>query len=444
VTATTDAQAGRPAPDAHARPVSEEGGTAVGSFHAFKFQNFRWLWLGNLFSGGAQWIQQTTMGWVVYDLTGSGGILGAMNAMRSVAMLLVMPFAGVSADRVSRNLIIGISQSLLFVIAALLALVIALDRLEVWHLFAFTLLAGLANSFNMPARQTMVFDTVPRHVLPNAIALSSLAMSVTRTLGPMVGGALIVAVGAAANFSLQAIGYLLVLGTVMLIRLPKRAPATQKRNVWRDMREGYGFVFSNPQARVLFMMTLINPLFLIPLHMGLLPIMAKDVFPGGASSLGIMLGALGGGGIFGGLLTASLNSVDRRGVMQLIALSIYSLSQAAFSVMALVTGQMLYAVPFLVLAGAAESVSNTTNQTVLQLLAPDRLRGRINAALQLSPMLWSLSVLIAGTLADHYGAPSIGIGISMLAFGVVVLITMFSPRMRNLRLSRLRAESEVL
>lgn len=381
------------------------------------------------------------MGWVVYDLTGSGGTLGAMNAMRSIAMLLVMPFAGVTADRISRNLIIGVSQVLLFVVALVLAVDIAMGWLEVWHLFAFTLLAGIAGSFNMPARQTMVFDTVPRSVLPNAIALSSLAMSVTRAGGPMIGGVLIVWFGAAANFSLQAIAYLCVLGTVLLIRLPPRKPSTARRAVWRDMREGYGFVFSNPQARVLFMMTLINPLFLIPLHMGILPILAKDVFTGGASSLGIMLGALGAGGIFGGLLTASLNRIDKRGVMQLIALSVYSLAQAAFSAVALVTGDMWLAVPFLLIAGAAESVSNTTNQTVLQLLAPDNLRGRINAALQLSPMLWSLSVLIAGSLADRVGGPTVGIGLSLCAFGVVMLITLFSPRMRQLRLSRLREDS---
>lgn len=381
------------------------------------------------------------MGWVVYDLTGSGGLLGAMNSMRSIAMLLVMPFAGVTADRVSRNVIIGSSQALLAVIAFLLALDIALGMLAVWHLFAFTLLAGIANSFNMPARQTMVFDTVPRAVLPNAVALSSMAMSTTRTLGPMIGGALIVAFGAAANFSLQAIAYLCVLWTVVLIKLPPRQGSAPRRAVFRDMREGYGFVFRNPGARVLFMMTLINPVFLIPLHMGVLPILAKDVFPGGASSLGIMLGALGGGGILGGLLTASLNNIDRRGVMQLIALSIYSLSQATFSAIALLTGDMWLALPFLVLAGAAESVSNTTNQTVLQLLAPDNLRGRINAALQLSPMVWSLSVLAAGAMADRTGAPTVGIVFSLAGFAAVVLVTLFSPRMRQLRLSRLREEA---
>lgn len=380
------------------------------------------------------------MGWVVYDVTGSGGMLGAMNSMRSVAMLLVMPFAGVTADRMSRTRIIGMTQVLLFLIALVLALDIALDLLEVWHLFAFTLLAGIANSFNQPTRQTLIFDTVPRAVLPNAVALSSMAMSTTRAIGPMIGGALIVAVGAAANFSLQAIAYLCVLATIFFIHLPPLRPSTRRRNVIRDMREGYGFVFSNPQARVLFMMTLINPLFLIPLHMGVLPILAKDVFSGGASSLGIMLGALGAGGIFGGLLTASLNRIDRRGVMQLIALAVYSLSQAAFAVVALVLGEMWPALPFLLIAGAAESVSNTTNQTVLQLLAPDDLRGRINAALQISPMLWSLSVLVAGAMADHTGAPTVGIVFSMAGLAVTVLITLFSPRMRHLRLSRLREE----
>ncbi len=412
-------------------------------FYAFRIPNYRLLWVGNALTSVAMWIQQTTMGWVVYDLTGSGSLLGGVNAVRTIPTVLMTPIAGVASDRISRNAIVATSQVALFLCTFLLAVALMLNKAEVWHLFAFSILAGAANAFNMPARQTMVFDVVPRNLLPNAIALSNLAFSVARTIGPMVGGALIVAFGPANNFFIQSFAYLGVMITVLMIRFPARNQApSKKQSFFRDMAEGYSFAFKDPQARLLIFMSVINPLFLIPLHLALLPIYAKTIFEGGASSLGIMLGAIGFGGFFGGLLTASLNKVDQRGLLQIIALLIYSLSQAAFSIVGAVTGQLWLAVPFLSLAGAAESLFNTTNQTVLQLLAPDHLRGRLVSVLQLGPMIMPLGILNAGIFADIVGAPTVGAALSFMAFAVGVAILIFSPRMRNLRLSQLGSEPE--
>jgi MFS family permease len=438
-TATANGDGGRP--PRHDPP--EEPAEEVGRFHAFNYRNYRLLWLGNAFAGAAQWIQQGTMGWVVYDLTGSGSAIGGMNVMRSLPTLFVPPLAGLAADRFSRNLIVGISQLSLFFVTFLIALDLALGYIEVWHLFIFAALVAAGNAFNMPARQAMVFDLVPRHVVPNAIALNSLASSMTRTLGPMIGGALIVAFGAANNFFIQSFAYLGVMTTVFLIHLPKRTVRQgERRHVLREMVEGYRFILRTPQARLLMLMMLINPLFLIPLHLALIPIFAKEIFEGGASANGIMLSAIGAGGVFGGLLTASLNRVDRRGMMQLIALFVYTLSQGTFALVGVLTGEMWYALPFLVSAGAAETVSNTTNQTVLQLMAPSHLRGRIASALQLNPVFMSVGVASAGFLADVFGAGAVGVGMSAAGFGVVTLIFVFSPRMRELRLSRLAPEGE--
>lgn len=137
------------------------------------------------------------------------------------------------------------------------------------------------------------------------------------------------------------------------------------------------------------------------------------------------------------MLTASLNNVDRRGLLQLTALSVYSLSQAAFSLVGAVTGELWFAAPFLVLAGAAESLFMTTNQTVVQLLAPEHLRGRVVGVLQTGPMVMPLGVLLGGVLADLIGAPATGIGLSLMALGVGLALLLFSPRLRNLRLTEL-------
>lgn len=421
-------------------PPEEPSPEAMGTFYAFRYRNYRLLWLGNAFTSVAMWMQNTTMGWVVYDLTGSGALLGSVSAVRALPTLLLTPIAGMASDRISRNTIVAVSQFAMFLYSVALAIDIALGTLEVWHLFVFAVLAAATQSFNMPARQTMVFDVVPRTVIPNAAALSNLAFSISRTVGSFAGGALIVTIGAANNFAIQSLAYLSVMGTMLLMRLPKRVGGGRPRgSFWGELTEGYRFAFGDPQARLLFLMVLINPLFLIPLHLGLLPIFAKDVFQGGGSELGITLSSIGAGGLLGGLITASLNRVDRRGLAQLIAVLIYSMAQALFSIVAGLTGDIWLATPFLFIGGAAEAMYLVTNQTVVQLLAPEHLRGRLTSVLQITFILNPLGSLFAGSMADVIGAPAIGAAMSLAAFALGLGILICSPRMRGLRLSTLQA-----
>jgi hypothetical protein len=258
----------------------------------------------------------------------------------------------------------------------------------------------------------------------------------------MIGGALIVLFGPANNFFLQSLLYLGVMASVLLIRVPARAQAPRKQAFLKDLGEGYSYAAKSPQIRLLLLMMCINPLFLIPLHLALLPIFAKDIFQAGASGLGVLLASLGAGGVLGGLLTASLNRVDRRGLLQLGAVSVYAVAQGMFSLVGLLTGNLWLSFGFLILAGASEAVYGATNQTVLQLVAPDHLRGRITAILQVQPLLMSLGFFYTGTAADFFPAPAVGMTISGIALALSLGILAFSPRMRALRLSALSAQKQ--
>jgi len=407
------------------------------TFEALRYRDYRLLWIGNLCMTIAVWIQTTTMSWVAYSLTGTGSTIGVVNAMRMIPTLMMSPIAGVAVDRFNRNKIIAFSQLSLFAFTLLLAVDIYLGALQVWHLFLFALLAGMTNTFNLPARQTFVFDIVPSEVLPNAIALDNIAFSSARTLAATGAGAMIVAFGAANNFLIQACMYLAIMATVLSIKT-KRAPRTEPhRHILKEMAEGYRYCSRNPNARLLMLMMIINPMLLIPLHLALLPIFATKVLVGGAAALGLLLGSLGVGGVFGGLLTASLSKTDRRGLVQLLSLLIHSLAHAGFCAMAWWTGRIWFALPFLVVAGTVESIHMTTNQTVLQLLAPDHLRGRLTSVIQLVQLLNPIGIYAAGAFADHYGPVSVGIVFSLCAFFLTAAIFLFSSRMRNLRLSEL-------
>lgn len=409
----------------------------IGTLYAFRYRNYRLLWVGDVFTAAAQWIQQTVIGWLVYAITGSGTTLGAVNLMRSVPILLLSPAAGTATDRYSRNRIIAISQIAMAVLTTLVAIDLFMDTLQVWHLFAFTLLVSSANTFNMPARQTFVFDIVPRRVTPNAVALSWLAFSLARSVGPAVGGELIVLFGPANNFLLQAGAYLSVMATVLLIRGQKEREPRPRQSFMDSMREGYGFALHNPQARISLIISLISPVLLIPLHASLLPIFAARVFHEDASGFGILVGSIGFGGLFGGALTASLNRVERRGMLQLGALLVMASCELAFCIVGGITGSLWLAVPFLVVAGAAESLYTTTNTTILQLVAPEHLRGSMAAVLQLSFLVMPVAGLVAGAAADRWGAPSVGMAFTSIAVCATLAILVLSPRMRRLRLSDL-------
>ena len=407
----------------------------IGTFYAFRYPNFRLLWLGDLFTAAAWWMQTTATVWVVYTITGSGQAVGGINAIRIVPTLLLTSIAGVISDRYSRNRIIAISQIGLVLCTFLVAFLLATGSIQVWHLFVFTVIVGVAQTFNMPARQAFVFELVPRRIIPNAVALSWFAFSTSRAVGPAIGGVFIVFLGAANNYFLQSLAYFGVLVSILLIRAPARPEVTSRPTFWQSLRDGYGFVLTNPEARVMVIMSIISPLLIIPVHMALFPIFAEDTFHTGAAGLGILAGSVGFGGLFGGLLVASLSHIDRRGLLQLGALFVFSLAETTFALLALFTGNMLLAAPFLVLAGIAEPFYTTTNTAVLQLLAPERMRGSMAAVLQLSFLFVPLGAIISGTAADYFGAPAVAAVTTFMAFCIGLAILILSPEMRNMRLS---------
>lgn len=413
----------------------------IGTFYAFRFFNYRMLWIGDLATAGAQWMQQVTVSWMVQILTGSSGLVGSVNLMRAFATLL-SPAAGLATDRLGRNRVIAWSQVAMLAVTVAIGVDVSLGTVQLSHIFVFMLLVSVAQTFNMPARQTFVFDLVPRRVIPNAVALSWLAFSIARAGGTMIGGSLVKFVGPATNFYLQAIAYGTVLASVLLIRTGPRPPAPPRKAFLGALMEGWTFALSDPQVRLLLIMSAISPALIIPLHAALLPAFAQHVFNGDAGTFGLLAGSIGVGGLLGGLLTASLNRIDRRGLMQLIALLIFAFSETAFSVLAAVTHNLWLCVPFLVIAGTFETVYTTTNTSVMQLLAPEHLRGSIASVLQLTFLIMPVGSLVAGVAADRVGAPLVGAIITAAAGTIGIAILVLSSRMRGLRLSNLVRDSQ--
>ena len=404
---------------------------------ALRHRDFRWLWAGTFCSTGGQWIQQATLGWVVYDVTGSGSLLGAVLALRAVPMLLLAPVSGVVADRYDRRHALAMSQLLVVAISFALAAALALERIEVWHLFTFTLLAGVGMVFDRTMRNTLVFGVVPRGDVANAVALNSIAFSVMRTVGPAAAGYLIAWVGPAVNFALQGLLYLGVAAIAIALHVPyEAARRTRQGTAFADMTEGLRFAVTHPVARMMLLLGLATSFLLIPSFSALMPVFAVKVFATGPEGLGLMLSAVGAGGVLGGLVAVRVARFDRVGLTQTLALLGFALSLMGFAL----SPNIAVAAVFLMGAGMAEMVNMASNHTVLQMCAPTEMRGRVASLLPMFPALMALGSLTSGIGADFLGAPATVVFTSLITVGVVGIAWTRSRVLRTLRLSRLIAE----
>lgn len=406
------------------------------TFGALRHRDFRRLWAGTFCATAGQWVQQATLGWVVYDLTHSGALLGAVLAMRAIPMLLLAPVSGLVADRYDRRRALAASQLVVVVISFALAAGLALDRVQVWHLFAFTLLAGVGMVFDRTLRNTLVFGTVPRADVANAVALNSIAFSVMRTAGPAAAGFLIAWVGAAWNFALQGLLYLGVGAVALMINTPhEEARRVSHATALADMKEGLRFAATHPVARMMVLLGMVPALLLIPSFSALMPVFAVQVFATGPEGLGLLLSAVGAGGVVGGIAAVWTARIDRVGITQSLALLGFAVSLIGFAL----STDFVLASLFLMGAGIAEMIHMSSNVTALQMCAPQQLRGRVASLLPMFPALMAVGGLISGIGADLIGAPATVVVTALAAVAIAGISWTRSRALRSLRLSKLVA-----
>jgi len=413
---------------------SSAPGEKIGTFASLRIHNFRLLLTGTTLSNAAQWIQLVTLSWLVYDLTGSGTILGTINMVRSVAALIMIPMAGVLIDRLNRRNLLLIVNGWLFTITFTLGLMLLFGYSNILYLFVFSFLGGMAQTIDMALRQVLVFDLVTRSLTPNAVALVQTGWSLMRSFGPGIGGLFILWFGPGGNFLIQAGAYALIAVTIMHIAFPARKSGAVQRSLLYNIREGIRHIMKDGTTRAFMMMGLVLPLLIIPIFVILPPVYAVKVFGDESGKvLGFLMASVGVGGIAGGVVTASLGHLERRGLLQLASLFLLSLSLIAFAF----STMLLVALPLLALAGFFEMIFLTTNQTLLQLSIPDNLRGRVTSVVNLNMALMPLGGLIAGIGSDLLGGPKmITVILAGIAAIIPFLVLLCSPTVRNYQLSK--------
>jgi hypothetical protein len=269
-------------------------------------------------------------------------------------------------------------------------------------------------------------------LVPSALALFQTGWAFMRTLGPAIGGFLIVWIGPGGNFIIQGVAFALITLTIPRLKFTPTPPVTTKAAFFDNIKKGLQFVLGDMHTRTFFLMGWILSFFIIPIFVVMPPIYAKDIFNGGPEVLGSLLSAVGVGGIAGGLVVAVLKEVDRRGLVELAGLLLLGLSLIGFSI----STYLWVALVFLGLAGFFEMIFLITNQTSLQLSIPEDLRGRVNGIITLSSGLVPIGSLLAGLGADHLGPRPTAILFSGCTGLIAVIVFLLSPTLRNYRLSQ--------
>ncbi len=398
----------------------------------FSYPSYRWLWVSGIFTFAGQWIQMASMGWVVYELTGSGALVGAVSGVRAIPMLILAPLSGVAADRLDRSTLLKWSQWMSAATSMLFGTALALQLINIWIMFGFAIVMGACAVLDRPARQSTAFELVPRELAMKAVALNTIGGNVARVIAPALAGFLIVWFGIEGNFFVQ--GSLYVISGLLVIKvvMPERARNATHGSAGSQLVQGLRHVVRDRTMRLLFILGAL-PFFLVVPTMGtLFPMYAKDVFAAGPSGLGLMYSAVGIGGITGGFVAGWLSRLDRTGWIQVGAVMAFCASIAGLGL----SPTFAWALVACALSGMTEMIYSVTNMTMVQLAAPEEMRGRISSILQVYPALISIGAFLVGPLADLIGPRGTSLTTAGICAVVFMVIMMFSPDMRGMRMSK--------
>jgi MFS family permease len=361
---------------------------------ALRNRNFRLFWTGNFLSNVGTWMQNVAQGWLVLTLTNSSFWLGVVGFAGSIPFLIFTLFGGVVADRVNKRRLLLVTQTVMMVLAFLLAAMTYFKLLNVWGVAAIAFANGVAMAMNAPSYQAMVPKLVEREDLTNAIALNSAQFNMSRILGPTLGGYAMVLFGMAGNFFLNGLSFVAVLVALMRLRFPEEKPSRHE-SMLRSLRSGFVYLNSHPEMRVLMWMTAAVSLFGLP-FITFIPYFAKIQLNAGESGLGWLLACSGTGSVLGAVTIAVLGQIRRRGLVLTLAGVMFFVAIIAFSE----SHRFAFSAVLAFFEGFSGILMISCFNVSIQHLSSDEMRGRIMSIYATSFLgLPPLGSLLAGWLS---------------------------------------------
>jgi MFS family permease len=391
-------------------------------------RNFTALWAGVIVSNAGSWMQIVAQGYLVYQLSGSPFLLGLVGMARAIPMIVLPPFGGVVADRVERLKLLKFTQAGNFLVAFVQGAIVSLHVVTIWELALIGFLAGAVNAFDQPSRQALLPDLVPRQQLSKAIALNSSAWQGSALFGPTLAGITIAAVGVAGAFYANAVSFLAVLIALFFMKdVPKRTAVAAKRAVAGDLIAGLKFAQSVSLIWVLLVMATVTSIFGRSFQQ-LLPVFAVDVFTRGGLGLGVLYAAPGAGTIAGAVAMAVLKDPRAKGRGFLAGTFLFGVTIMLFAL----NRSFPVGLVLLFCSGVASIVFSSLMTTMIQLEAPDDMRGRIMSLVTVTMQGFTpIGALLTGAIASRIGTPE-AVAASAVVLATAAIATFLgSAQVRN-------------
>ena len=388
---------------------------------ALTFRDFRLLWFGALLSSTGTWMQKVAQAWLIVTLTGTASAfyLGLDSFVGEVPILLFTLIGGVVADRADRRHLLLLSQYVQMSAAVGLAVLVFTDRVHIWQILALSFITGVAQAFGGPAYQSLIPSLVPKETLPNAIALNSIQFNLARVIGPVVAGAALTAFGMVACFGLNGLSFLFVIAAILALRV-KHIPPTGAARMRDQLKGGLQYVRNQPQLITLTLLGFISAFLGLPL-LTFLPIITKDVFQQDVALYTRFMTIAGIGAVLGALIVAWVGKHRHMGLMLLIVQALLGLATIGFSLSETIWVSQL----LLFLGGALLVTCFSMTTSLVQLLAPHELRGRVVSIYMVAFRGGSpLGGLISGWLVTQIGSAPYVLALNGGLLTLVALIVM--------------------
>lgn len=372
-------------------------------------------------------MQRVAISWLVYRLTGSAFLLGLITFLSLIPSLVLAPYAGSYVDRHNKYKILVITQVVLMLQAGALALMIWFKVYDMFWIAALSLVQGLVNAFDVTARQSLMVNLIDdKEDLPNAIALNSSMFNAARLIGPALAGVILSTLGEDICFIINFISFIAVLACMVMMKLKLTEHQKSTENIWVDLKKGYDYLKSSPDLAAMVLTMAASSLLVIPFTT-LLPVFAKDIFSGNATTFGWFESAAGFGAFFGAIYMATLKAGQN--LQKIVMLSGVLL---AVSVVALaISPSLILALVCTSLAALGLMAQNSSINTYLQTHADDAMRGRtMSYYIMAYQGVLPIGSLLMGYLAHLFGTQVV-VAFEGIAGLLIVAAFVYNERHRS-------------
>ncbi|MEO6214246.1 MAG: MFS transporter [Vicinamibacterales bacterium] len=378
---------------------------------ALAYRDFRILWFGAFASTVGTWMQKVAQSWLIFDLTKSSFFLGLDDFLGQLPILLFTIVGGVIADRHDRRQLLLSSQYVQMTTAFTLAALVWTGYVRIELILLLSCLTGFAQAFGGPAYQSLIPTLVQKEHLPNAIALNSIQFNLSRIFGSLLAGAALATFGTAVCFGLNGLSFIVVILALLALSVKHIKPAEAHKPMLQEMSGGFRYMRSEPTLTALTVLACLTTFLGLPL-LTFLPVFARDVFHGDIGLYSRMMAFSGAGSVVGGLIVAWLGRFKHMGLTLLVMGVVFGVVLVGFSMSRVLWVSEL----LLFLAGGSIMMLTAMTTSLVQLIVPDHLRGRIVSIY----MVAFRGGMPLGSLASGYAASLSSVPIVLAVNGTLV------------------------